>query len=58
VLDELREAPATRAPYQGTLPLFEARVGCGNPLGTMIPRNAPAVPPTLAQAPEPLASDG
>jgi hypothetical protein len=37
VLDELRKAPDNRMPTGGTPPLFEARVGAGNPLATLIP---------------------
>jgi tetratricopeptide (TPR) repeat protein len=43
VLEELEGGvPAGRSFDQAALPLFEARVGSGNPLATTIPRNASA----------------
>ena len=51
VLDELGKALANRTPTGGTLPLFEARVGAGNPLATLIPKHPYKVPPTLSPAP-------
>jgi hypothetical protein len=47
VLDELGKALANRTLTGGTLPLFEARVGAGNPLATPIPGLPDKVPPTL-----------
>jgi tetratricopeptide (TPR) repeat protein len=57
VLSELDNPRAVRASHRLVLPVFEPPIGSGNPLTTAIPRNSPAVPPTLGQAPEPPASN-
>jgi Tfp pilus assembly protein PilF len=52
VLDDLRDPdPLTgRTPPAGVLPLFEARVGSGNPLATTTLSNPARIPPALGQS--------
>jgi tetratricopeptide (TPR) repeat protein len=59
VLDDLRDPdpPTGRTPAAGALPLFEARVGSGNPLATTTLSNPARIPPALGQSAQPPAND-
>ena len=59
VLDDLRDPdpPTGRTPAAGALPLYEARVGSGNPLATTILSNPARIPPALGQSAQLPAND-